>query len=130
MPAIKKKLTWLHVCLALSLAVLPLVKDAKSQSYNQLGYCQINPLSAVTATTLATTPNPCTTGSIPSGAKYMEICVSAAAVRYISAGSLTPTAAIGIPVPVGACFAFSGNLYSLNVIAQATGAILDIEYFQ
>lgn len=96
------------------------------QSFNSLGYCQVTSLTTAVALTTAA----CSTGSVPNGAKSIEVCVSTAAIRYTSTGTPTPTATIGIPVAAGTCFPFTGPIYSITFIRQAAGAILDIEFFQ
>ena len=100
------------------------------QSFNYQGYCQLQ-LSVVIQFSGGGVPNPCSTGSIPVGVKFAEICVSTSAIRYSSNGSsITPSATIGIPVPAGTCFPYSGNIYSIAFANVTSGAVIDIEFFQ
>jgi hypothetical protein len=89
-------------------------------------YCQITVLTS--AKNLVTAN--CSTGSILTNAKILQICVSGAAVRYTSNPAVTPTAGIGIPVAAGACFQYSGPITTVQFIQQAATATLDIESFQ
>jgi hypothetical protein len=82
------------------------------------------------ATATAVTTANCSTGSVPATPAYAEICVSGAAVRYISDASRTPTSTVGIPVSAGTCFQYSGPIARMQFIQQAASATLDIEFFQ
>ena len=65
----------------------------------------------------------------PDGAEYAEIAVSAQAVRWRADGT-APTAAIGMPVPVGQTVVFAlQQLSQLKIIAQVAGAALDITFY-
>jgi hypothetical protein len=90
--------------------------------YVPVGYQQI--VSPVVATNL-TIP----TGTTP---RIVEICVSAASIRYRDDGT-APTAAIGIPVSITTniptvCFQYSGNLRAIQFIG--TGATIDVAYYR
>ena len=82
-----------------------------------VGYQQITALSAVT--NLAP----------PAGATSATIVVSVAAVRYRDDGT-PPTAAIGMPLPIGSTLSYGGNLAAVQFIQQAIGAVLDIIYYR
>jgi hypothetical protein len=120
----------LALCVAAFLVVLIAVVAAQTPvvvrptPYSGSAYCQITSLSASTAIVTAS----CSTGSVLANPRIAQICVSGAAVRYTSNGP-TPTASVGIPVAVGACYQYSGTFGSLRFIQQAANGILDIETF-
>jgi|SRR5882672_2629536 len=89
-------------------------------------YCQIT--AALSSAINLTTAN-CSTGTILPLATIAQICASMQGIRYTSSGVVTPTASIGIPVPAGACFQYSGPLGTLKIIQQTSGAVVDLETF-
>jgi hypothetical protein len=72
-------------------------------------------------------PTPLT---IPSGARYANICVSSAAIKYTTDGSTTPTASVGQPIAAGVCITLSGLEVLQNFRAISPTATLDVEYFR
>lgn len=69
------------------------------------------------------------TPTIPDGTEYIEVVATAQAIRWRADGT-TPTAAIGMPVPVGTPVIFYfQSLPLLKLIAQTAGAALDITYY-
>jgi hypothetical protein len=99
--------------------------------YGNIGYCQ---MTALTVARFVVSSN-CSAGAVPPAVTtaadvIVEICVSGAAIRYTSNASITPTAAIGIPVSTNTCFQYSGPIANLQLIQQAASAIVDIEFFQ
>lgn len=82
-----------------------------------LGYQQIT-LSGATLLT------------VPAGAKLALISVSTAAARYRDDGT-APTATVGFPLPITTTtpFVYSGNLATVQFIAQTGSPILDICYY-
>jgi hypothetical protein len=85
-------------------------------NYTDLGYVQMTSLAAAQGLS-----------SIPAGAKYAFITVEGAAIRFRGDG-VPPTASVGIPVAVGSQIMISTNLANVEVIQQASGAILNIQY--
>src|SRR5437879_2661802 len=66
------------------------------------------------------------TGQAPNAA-YMT--ASATAVRYTDDGSTTPTASIGMRLPVGiAPFLYQGNLANFKAILESGTPTLDVTY--
>jgi hypothetical protein len=66
------------------------------------------------------------TGQAPNAA---ILTASATAVRYTDDGVTTPTAAIGIRLPVGiAPFLYQGNLGAFKAILESGAPTLDIMY--
>jgi hypothetical protein len=82
-----------------------------------LGYQPITSLSTATALT------------VPAGATVAYIQVSGAAIRYRDDGT-TPTASVGMPVPVGSMLTYSGSLSAIQFIQQTAGAVLDVSYYK
>jgi hypothetical protein len=81
-----------------------------------LGYQQIT-LSALSSLT------------VPTGAQEALITVETAAVRYRDDGT-APTAAIGMPLAVGATLDYTGTLANIQFIAQTGTPVLDILYYK
>jgi hypothetical protein len=105
-------------------------------SVNPLGYCQIT----VTPSVVNSFTAGCSSG-IPKGATYAFVCSeSADSVRWrddinTPCNTGIPTSTIGQlfgagSVAVPACSAVSTNLASVRLIAVATGAILDVSFYQ
>lgn len=67
--------------------------------------------------------------TIPDGTETIEVIATAQAIRWRADG-MAPTAAVGMPVPVGTPVMFAlQNLPQLRIIAQVAGAALDITYY-
>ena len=67
--------------------------------------------------------------TIPDGTEYMEVVATAQAIRWRADGT-TPTASVGMPVPVATpVIFFFQSLPQLRLIAQVAGAALDITYY-
>lgn len=67
--------------------------------------------------------------SLPAGTEFAEVTVGAQAVRWRADGT-DPTAAIGMPMAVGATRIFTmQQLGSVKFIEQAVGAVLSITYY-
>lgn len=68
-------------------------------------------------------------GSIPDGAEFVEVTVGAQAVRWRGDGT-APTAAIGMPLPVGATRFFTQQqLAAVRFIESVAGAVLDCTFY-
>ncbi len=95
-------------------------------SFRNLGYCQMTSLATAKAVTTAN----CTSGSAPTQSEHviLQICAESQAIRYRSDGT-APTASVGIPVPAGTCYQWSGDLRALQIIQVAASATVDIEFF-
>jgi len=65
--------------------------------------------------------------TVPAGAVQAEICVETAAARYTDDGT-TPTATVGIPLPSGTCFQYTGPLTAFKIIGA--GATMDVSYYK
>lgn len=90
-----------------------------------LGYFQAAAGAVDAAVTLASLAG----GSIPAGATKVVITVGAQAVRWRDDGT-APTAAIGMPLAVGATLVYEyRDLASIRVISQVAGAILDMTFY-
>ena len=108
-----------------SLALLwPATARAQSQPYVYTpivgSFQQISSPATATGLTLPAAGSP---------AKIVEICVETQAIRYRDDGT-APTSMIGIPVAVGTCFQYSGNLAAIQFIQQASGAVIDVAYYR
>ena len=73
--------------------------------------------------------NTATSLTVPPGATEIEICVETQAIRYRDDGT-APTSSVGIPIPVGTCFPYAGNLSAIQFIAQTAGATIDVAYYK
>lgn len=95
-------------------------------SFRNIGFCQMTSLATAKAVTTAN----CTSGSAPTQNEHVivQICAETQAVRYRSDGT-APTASVGIPVPAGTCFQWSGDLRALQIIQVAASATVDLEFF-
>ena len=93
-------------------------------AYQSVGHCQMTSLATAKALTTAN----CSSGSVPVSATIAEICVGTQAVRYYDDGT-TPTASVGIHVPAGTCFPYSGPIPSLIFIQEAASAVIDIIFY-
>ncbi len=95
-------------------------------AFHNIGYCQMTSLATAKSVVTAN----CTTGLAPTQAAnvIVQVCVETQAVRYRSDGT-APTASVGIPVPAGTCFQWSGDLRALQFIQVAASATVDLEFF-
>lgn len=66
---------------------------------------------------------------IPAGASRMQIVVSTQAIRYRDDG-VAPTTTVGYPKPTSSEFAYSGNLSSVQFVAQTGTATLDVLFYK
>jgi hypothetical protein len=95
-------------------------------SYECLGYVQITGLSgAGTLPALAAAAGV----TIPQQARMALIAVSVQGVRWRDDGG-APTASIGMPRAAGQEFAYTGDLSALQLIQQASGAVLDVSFYK
>lgn len=90
-----------------------------------LGYQQYT--STGSAFKLTSAPSTGNTG-IPSGARYAVIYVEGAGIRWRDDGT-APTASVGMPVSAGQDFQYSGQLESIQMIQQASGAIVNVTWY-
>jgi hypothetical protein len=113
------------------------VSGACAQAYYDYAGTPVNGVMAIPYTngpispgqhnlTLAS-PTPLT---IPSGARYANICVSSAAIKYTTDGSTRPTTTVGQPLAAGVCITLSGLEVLQNFRAISPTATLDVEYFR
>jgi hypothetical protein len=68
--------------------------------------------------------------TIPTGARYANVCASLADIRYTTDGTTTPTVGIGQPLAAGACIELSGPQTLQNFRAISASGTLDVEYFR
>jgi hypothetical protein len=68
--------------------------------------------------------------TVPAGARYATVCVSAAAAKYTTDGATTPTATIGQPLPAGSCLSLSGPAVLANFRVVSASGTVDVEYFR
>ncbi len=66
--------------------------------------------------------------TVPSGASIAEICAEGG-VRYRDDGT-APTATVGMPVPSGTCFAYSGPLSAIQFISESGTVSIDVSYYR
>ena len=81
-----------------------------------LGYQQL------TMTTLKATL------TVPAGASVAYVAVEAQAARWRD-DTVTPTAAVGMPVAAGSSVIFTSNLSAIQFFPQASGSILNCSYY-
>lgn len=93
-----------------------------SSPYFAAGYCQITSISAAKLVSTCS-------GGIPQATVLAQICIEAQAVRYRDDGT-SPTASVGMPVPSGTCFSYSGPLAALSFIEQTVGAIVNVSFYK
>jgi hypothetical protein len=93
-----------------------------SSPYFPAGYCQVTGLSSAKLISTCS-------GGIPQKTVLVQVCVEAQAVRYRDDGT-SPTSSVGMPVPAGVCFSYSGKLSALSFIEQSVGAILNVSFYQ
>ena len=91
------------------------------------GFEQLS-LSTGSSTALAAIPA-ATTNTPPIAVTLAVICVEGNAVRFRD-DATAPTAAIGMPIPVGGCWNYTGNPAALRFIRQsASTATLNVNYY-
>jgi hypothetical protein len=84
--------------------------------YAALGYQQLTSISASTGLT------------VPAGADLVVLSIEAQGVRYRDDGT-APTAAIGMLLPSGSVFEYTGNIGALRFIQATAGAIVNAAYY-
>jgi hypothetical protein len=89
----------------------------KTATDTPLGYQQVS--GPVASTALP---------SIPVGAVYALITPDAQGIRWRDDG-VSPTAAVGMPAPVGQTLKYNGNLAAFRFIQQAATAVVNISYY-
>lgn len=87
-----------------------------------LGYCQLTSIDT------AALVSSCS-GGIPAGANMALLQPEAQAIRYRDDGT-NPTAAIGMPMAVGATTLYAGAPSKLRVISQTAGAKLNVLFYR
>ncbi len=113
-----------------ALAVIGLVGGVSAQTqmpyqFQSTGYCQMT--TALSSAVTVATAN-CSSGSVPVRVALMSVCVTVAAIRYRDDGT-APTASVGMPVGAGTCINYSGDPRALQIIQQASGAVVDILFY-
>jgi hypothetical protein len=68
--------------------------------------------------------------TVPTGARFANVCASSGAIRYTTDGITTPTASVGQPLAAGACIPLSGPQVLANFLAISATGTLDVEYFK
>ena len=122
----------LSLALAISLATIPL---ASAQSHKDTGHTVLQGVAPIYIYVSAGPPQmglavaTNTALTVPAGATLAEICVETAGVRYRDDGTAA-TAALGIPVSAGSCFAYSGPLAAMSFTAQSGSPTLSISYYR
>jgi len=66
--------------------------------------------------------------TIPAGAVFARVIPETQAVRFRDDGT-APTAAVGMPIAVGAYYDLDGNLAKYQFIQQAVSATLNVVYY-
>lgn len=87
--------------------------------YVPLGYVQLTTTIASAAAAL----------TVPAGANMVLLQAETQAVRFRDDGT-APTASVGMLVPVGVAFQYTGTLTALQFIAATSGAILDVSFYR
>src|SRR5579872_4580230 len=112
-------------CAALFLA-LPSIGHAQNftgQQYTPLGYCQLTSITAATGLSSCS-------GGIPSGATWVELCITGAGASYRDDGT-APTASIGMLVASGVCFPYSVRpLSAIQFIQQTSGTVIGASFYK
>lgn len=99
---------------ALVAGALPIVARG---GLTALGYQQITGLSSSTAMT------------VPSGATIAVVQAEGADVRWRDDGT-APTASVGMSLPAGAERIFDASLAAVRLIQTASGAVVNVSYYQ
>ena len=103
--------------------------DQQFRFNRPLGYVQVAAGGLNAALTIASLQFPGQSApGIPEGAQMLLLQPESQAIRMRDDGT-APTAAVGYPVAVGSEFQYTGALASLQVIAQAAGAALNVWAF-
>ena len=87
-----------------------------AQRYRPLGFQQLTGMTSAGALT------------VPAGAVVAVMSADTAGVRFRDDGTV-PTSAIGVLIPAGTVFEYSGNLAALSVIQAAGSAVLNVSYY-
>src|SRR5579863_2278610 len=82
-----------------------------------LGYQQLTSINSATGL------------NAPAEATIAEIIVEAQGIRYRDDGT-APTATVGMPVATGASFQYAGDLTTIQLIEQTSGAIVNVSYYK
>lgn len=113
------------------------VSQALGQAYYDYGGTPIRAVMAIPYTTGPLSPgqhNLTLTSSsaltIPTGARYANVCASGQAIKYTTDGTTTPTPLIGQPMAAGTCVTLSGPQVLQNFRAISPSGTLDVEYFR
>lgn len=97
--------------------------NQSAQAEKVLGYFQLT--GAAAATGFATIAG----GAIPDGTEYVEVTVTARAVRWRGDGQ-NPTAAVGMPLPANTTRFFTQQqLDAVRFIEQAASTVLDCTFY-
>lgn len=89
--------------------------------YAPLGYCQLTSID--TSTLLSSCSN------FPATATHAVMVPEAQAIRYRDDGT-APSATVGQPVAVGVSVDYTGALSKVRVIAQVSGAKLNVLFYK
>jgi hypothetical protein len=87
-------------------------------TYTPLGCQQITNLGSATGF-----------ASVPSGATLAVITVEGASVRYRDDGT-SPTASVGLLLPIGGPWPYSGSLSAVQFIQTTTSAAIDVAFYK
>lgn len=110
----------LFLAIALLLSTSAAVADVGIR-YAPLGYCQ---LTSIDTSTLLSS---CT--GFPTDATRAVFVPEAQAIRYRDDGT-APTTTVGQPVAVGVSIEYTGALSKVRVIAQVSGAKLNVLFYK
>lgn len=85
-------------------------------AFTAKGFQQITALSSAVGLT------------VPAGAQYARIQCTAQAVRWRDDGT-SPTATVGMILPVNTDLWYSGNLSAIEFIEASASAVLNVSYY-
>jgi hypothetical protein len=88
------------------------------------GYAPVSPGQynlAITSSTALT---------VPSSATYAVVCAATANANYTTDGTTTPTASVGMALPVGACVPLSGTAVLADFLAISAAGTLNVSYYK
>ena len=109
-------------------AILALVPTAAMAQFAvaPYGYIPLGPMQSGVALTVATGL------TVPAQATMASICAETNAVRYTTDGVTTPTAAVGVLIPVSTCITLTGaqTLAQFKAIQTVASATLTANYFR
>ena len=124
---------FLRVTFASFLLALPSIGYAQNftgQQYKPLGFCQLTAANLASAVGFSASTSAACNGSIPSGATWVEICVSGAGISYRDDG-VAPTASVGMLISSGTCFPYSVlPLTAFQAILQSSGATIGASFYK